>query len=143
MDPEMADPHDLQRFIEAQDPVYAQVCAELAAGAKASHWMWFVFPQLKALGRSAVAQHFGIASRAEAEAYWQHPLLGARLKACSGLMLAVEGRTALQILGSPDNLKLRSCMTLFAQVAPHEPVFQRALDKYFGGEGDPRTLELL
>ena len=139
----MADPHDLQRFVEAQDPVYAQVCAELAAGAKTSHWMWFVFPQLKALGRSAVAQHFGIASRAQAQAYWQHPLLGPRLKECSGLVLAVEGRTALQILGSPDNLKFRSCMTLFAQVAPHEPVFQRALDKYFGGEGDARTLELL
>ena len=139
----MADPHDLQRFVEAQDPVYAQVCAELAAGAKTSHWMWFVFPQLKALGRSAVAQHFGIASRAQAQAYWQHPLLGARLKACSELVLAVEGRTALQILGSPDNLKFRSCMTLFAQVAPEEPVFQRALDKYFGGEGDARTLELL
>ncbi len=139
----MADPHDLQRFVDAQNPVYTQVCAELAAGAKSSHWMWFVFPQLKALGRSAIAQHFGIASRQEALAYWQHPLLGARLKECSELVLAVAGRTALQILGSPDNLKFRSCMTLFAQVAPDEPVFQRALDKYFGGEGDTRTLDLL
>jgi len=139
----MADPHDLQRFVDAQNPVYTQVCAELAAGAKSSHWMWFVFPQLKALGRSAIAQHFGIASRQEALAYWQHPLLGARLKECSELVLAVAGRTALQILGSPDNLKFRSCMTLFAQVAPDEPVFQRALDKYFGGEGDARTLDLL
>ena len=139
----MPDPHDLQRFIEAQDPVYSQVCAELAAGAKTSHWMWFVFPQLKALGRSATAQHFGIASRAEALAYWQHPVLGPRLKACSELVVAVEGRTALQIFGSTDELKFRSCMTLFAQVAPQEPVFNRALAKYFGGEGDARTLELL
>jgi uncharacterized protein (DUF1810 family) len=139
----MPDPHDLQRFIEAQDPVYSQVCAELAAGAKTSHWMWFVFPQLKALGRSATAQHFGIASRAEAQAYWQHPVLGPRLKACSELVVAVEGRTALQIFGATDELKFRSCMTLFAQVAPQEPVFNRALAKYFGGEGDARTLELL
>lgn len=139
----MPDPHDLQRFIEAQDPVYLQVCVELAAGAKTSHWMWFVFPQLKALGRSATAQHFGIASRAEALAYWQHPVLGPRLKACSELVVAVEGRTALQIFRSPDDLKFRSCMTLFAQVAPQEPVFNRALAKYFGGEADARTLELL
>ena len=139
----MPDPHDLQRFIEAQDPVYSQVCAELAAGAKTSHWMWFVFPQLKALGRSATAQHFGIASRAEALAYWQHPVLGPRLKTCSELVVAVEGRTALQIFGSTDELKFRSCMTLFAQVAPQESVFSRALAKYFGGEGDATTLELL
>jgi uncharacterized protein (DUF1810 family) len=139
----MPDPHDLQRFIEAQDPVYLQVCVELAAGAKTSHWMWFVFPQLKALGRSATAQHFGIASRAEAQAYWQHPVLGPRLKACSELVVAVEGRTALQIFGATDELKFRSCMTLFAQVAPQEPVFNRALAKYFGGEADATTLELL
>lgn len=139
----MTDPHDLQRFILAQDPVYTEVCAELAAGAKTSHWMWFVFPQLKALGRSATAQHFGIASRAEALAYWQHPVLGPRLKACSELVVAVEDRTALQIFGSTDELKFRSCMSLFAQVAPQEPVFTQALAKYFGGEGDARTLELL
>jgi len=139
----MTDLHDLQRFVLAQDPVYTQVCAELAAGAKTSHWMWFVFPQLKALGRSATAQHYGIGSRAEAQAYWQHPVLGPRLKECSELVVAVEGRTALQIFRSPDDLKFRSCMTLFAQVAPQEPVFNRALAKYFGGEGDSRTLELL
>lgn len=139
----MTDPHDLQRFVLAQDPVYTEVCAELAAGAKTSHWMWFVFPQLKALGHSATAQHFGIASRAEALAYWQHPVLGPRLKACSELVVAVEGRTALQIFGSTDQLKFRSCMTLFAQVAPQEPVFNQALAKYFGGEADARTLELL
>ena len=139
----MADLHDLQRFVLAQEPVYPQVCAELAAGAKTSHWMWFVFPQLKALGRSATAQHFGIASRAEAQAYWRHPVLGPRLKACSELVVAIEGKTALQIFRSPDDLKFRSSMTLFAPVAPEEPVFNRALAKYFGGEGDARTLELL
>lgn len=139
----VADPHDLQRFVEAQDSVYSQVCVELAAGAKASHWMWFVFPQLKGLGLSAMAQHYGLASRAEALAYWQHPVLGARLKQCSELVVAVEGRTALQIFRSPDNLKFRSSMTLFTQVAPQEPVFSRALAKYFGGEGDARTMALL
>jgi uncharacterized protein (DUF1810 family) len=139
----MDDPHDLQRFIEAQRPVYAQVLAELAAGAKTSHWMWFVFPQLKGLGRSSTARHFGIASREEAEAYWRHPVLGARLKECSEWMLAATGKTAHQILGSPDDLKFRSSMTLFAQVAPEQPVFRQALDKYFGGEADPRTIELL
>lgn len=139
----MADLHNLQRFVLAQDPVYNQVCAELAAGAKTSHWMWFVFAQLKALGRSATAQHFGIASRAEAQAYWQHPVLGPCLKTCSELVMAVEDKTALQIFHSPDNLKFRSSMTLFAQVAPQELVFNRALARYFDGKGDTRTLELL
>ena len=135
--------HDPQRFIAAQDPVYRQVRAELAAGDKTSHWMWFIFPQLKALGRSATAQHFGIASRAEAEAYWRHPVLGGRLKECSELVVAVEGRTALEIFHSPDDLKFRSSMTLFVQAAPQEPVFSRALAKYFSGQVDPKTLELL
>ena len=139
----MADLYDLQRFVLAQDPVYSQVCAELAAGAKTSHWMWFVFPQLRALGRSATAQHFGIASRTEAEAYWQHPVLGSRLKECSELVMAVEGKSALQIFHSPDDLKFRSSMTLFAQVAPQEAIFDRALVKYFGGKGDVKTLDLL
>lgn len=135
--------HDPQRFILAQDPVYREVCAELAAGDKRSHWMWFIFPQLKALGRSATARHFGIASSAEAEAYWRHPVLGVRLKECSELVLAVESKTALQIFHSPDDLKFRSSMTLFARVAPQEPVFNRAIDKYFGGTADAKTLELL
>ena len=139
----MDDPYDLQRFVAAQQNVYPQVQAELAAGAKRSHWMWFVFPQLKGLGHSAMAQRYGIASKAEALAYWQHPLLGPRLQQCSALVLAVEGKTALQILGSPDDLKFRSCMTLFAQVAPAEPVFGAALKKYFGGVSDPNTLALL
>ena len=137
------DIHNLRRFVEAQDPVYRQVCAELAAGDKTSHWMWFVFPQLKGLGRSDTARHFGIVSRAEAEAYWGHPVLGARLKTCTELVLAVEGKTALQIFHSPDDLKFRSSMTLFAQVAPQEPVFNLALAKYFGGKGDAMTLDLL
>lgn len=139
----MADPHHLQRFVEAQNPVYRQVCAELAAGAKTSHWMWFVFPQLKGLGHSALAQHFGIASQAEAEAYWQHAVLGPRLKECIELVLAVEEKTALEIFGSTDELKFHSSLTLFAQAAPQEPVFNRALTKYFGGESDARTQALL
>ena len=139
----MTDPHDLQRFVTAQTPLYPQACAELAAGAKASHWMWFVFPQLKGLGHSPMAQHYGIASLAEAQAYWQHPVLGARLRQCTELMLAVQGKTALQILGSPDNLKFHSSMTLFARAAPDEPMFAQALQKYFGGRADPATLDLL
>jgi uncharacterized protein (DUF1810 family) len=136
----MDDPFDLQRFVAAQAPVYAQVAAELAAGRKRSHWMWFVFPQLKGLGRSAMAQHYGIASPAEARAYWAHPLLGPRLAQCIGLVLAIDGRSVHEIFGSPDDLKFRSCMTLFAQ-ATGEPLFTRALEKYFGGEADPRTVE--
>jgi len=136
----MDDPFDLQRFVAAQAPVYAQVAAELAAGRKRSHWMWFVFPQLKGLGRSAMAQHYGIASPAEARAYWAHPLLGPRLAQCTGLVLAIDGLSVHEIFGSPDDLKFRSCMTLFAQ-ATSEPLFTRALEKYFGGEADPRTVE--
>ena len=139
----MDDPHDLQRFVDAQDPVYHDVRLELAAGQKRSHWMWFVFPQLKELGRSATARQYGIASRAEAAAYWAHPVLGPRLKECSDLVLAVRGRTALPIMGSPDDLKLRSCMTLFAEVAPQEPVFRRVIEKYYGGVPDGKTVALL
>ena len=139
----MENDFDLQRFVESQDVVWPQVRGELAAGAKTSHWMWFVFPQLRGLGRSATALHFGIASGDEARAYWCHPLLGARLKEATGLALAVAGRSALQIFGPPDDLKFRSCMTLFEAVAPDEPAFARALETYFGGERDARTLELL
>ena len=139
----MTDSHNLRRFIDAQDPVYEEVLAELAAGQKTSHWMWFVFPQHKELGRSAMAQHYGIASKEEAQAYWQHPVLGARLRECVELVLAVKGKTAFQIFGSPDDLKFRSSLTLFSQAEPGEPLFKRALAKYFGGIGDSRTLELL
>lgn len=133
----------LERFVEAQDRVYVSVCEELAAGEKTSHWMWFVFPQLKALGRSPIAKHFGIGSRDEALAYWKHPVLGPRLKECTKLVLAVGDKTIHDIFGSPDDLKFRSCMTLFAQVAPEEPVFSQTLKRFFGGQPDERTLALL
>lgn len=137
------DPHALQRFVDAQAPVIERVLGELARGAKASHWMWFVFPQLKGLGRSAIAQHYGIASLDEAQAYWHHPLLGPRLRQCAALVLAVEGKSALQIFGSPDDLKFCSSMTLFERAAPDEAVFAQAIAKYFGGRRDQRTLDLL
>jgi len=138
-----ADPHDLQRFVDAQAPLFDRALAELRAGSKATHWMWFVFPQLKALGRSGTALRYGIADLREAQAYWQHPLLGPRLRTCAEAMLGVDGKSALQILGSPDDLKFRSSMTLFSRAAPDEPVFRQAIDKYFGGRADERTLELL
>ena len=109
----MDDPFELQRFIDAQDPVYAAVQSELAAGHKTTHWMWFVFPQLRSLGRSEMAQRYGIASRDEALAYWKHPVLGKRLLACTSLVLGVRGRSAQAVFGSPDDLKFQSSMTLF------------------------------
>jgi uncharacterized protein (DUF1810 family) len=133
----------LLRFVDAQDSVYAEVCNELKAGKKASHWMWFIFPQLKGLGRSPIAQHFGIKSREEALAYWKHPILGTRLQECTQLVLAVDDRTLHEIFGSPDDLKFRSCMTLFARVAPDERAFQIALEQYFDGKPDQGTLALL
>jgi uncharacterized protein (DUF1810 family) len=133
--------YDLQRFVDAQDPVYRQVCAELAAGVKSSHWMWFVFPQLRGLGRSATAEHFGIASKDEARAYLQHPVLGPRLRECTRIVLDLEGRTAAQIFGAPDDMKFRSSMTLFAAVAA-DPLFRRALEKYFDGD-DQTTIAML
>lgn len=135
--------NDLERFVEAQDRVYDAVRNELAAGRKASHWMWFVFPQLRGLGRSATAHYYGIGSRSEALHYVQHAVLGARLRDCVEQVLAIEGASAHSIFGSPDDLKFRSSMTLFAAVAPDEPRFRRALDKYFRGEPDPATLEFL
>ena len=138
----MDDPFGLQRFVDAQEPVFLQVCAELASGRKRSHWMWFVFPQLKGLGASSMAQHYGIGSLAEARSFRAHPVLGPRLQQCTELVLAVDGRSAHEIFGSPDDLKFRSCMTLFAQ-ATGEPVFARALDRFFGGQPDARTLALL
>ena len=138
-----ADPFDLERFVTAQLPVYPQVCLELARGRKTSHWMWFVFPQLKALGHSATAQQYGISGRDEALAYWQHALLGARLRECTALVLQVQGRTLHQIFGSPDDLKFVSCMTLFGAVAPEEPAFAQAIARLAGGRADARTLGLL
>jgi uncharacterized protein (DUF1810 family) len=139
----MNDPHDLERFVSAQEPTYAEAADELRAGRKTSHWMWFVFPQLRDLGQSATAKRYGIASRAEAEAYLQHPVLGPRLKECVALVLAISGRNAHAIFGSPDDLKFRSSMTLFSGVAPEEPIFKEAIEKYYGGKPDPRTIALL
>jgi uncharacterized protein (DUF1810 family) len=139
----MDDPHRLQRFVDAQAPVYAQVREELRAGAKTSHWMWFVFPQLRELGRSQTARLYGIGSLAEAQAYWRHPVLGPRMRECADLLLTHPDRSALQILGSPDDLKLRSSLTLFARAAPDAPVFDRAPARFFAGAPDPRTLALL
>jgi uncharacterized protein (DUF1810 family) len=133
----------LQRFVDAQAGVVDDVCAELRAGCKQSHWMWFIFPQLRGLGHSAMAQHYGIANRAEALAYWQHPLLGLRLKQCMQLLLAHQGLSAQDMLGTIDALKLRSCATLFAAVAPQEPVFGAVLQRFYGGVADERTLALL
>jgi uncharacterized protein (DUF1810 family) len=138
-----SDPFGLERFVRAQEPVYAAVRAELAAGRKRSHWMWFVFPQLRGLGVSSAAQHYGITSLEEARAYLAHPVLGARLRECVALMLAVQGRSAHEILGSPDDLKFRSCLTLFAQAAPEERAFAEALEKYYEGVPDERTLAAL
>lgn len=133
----------LQRFLDAQAPVFEQACAELQAGDKQSHWMWFIFPQLRGLGRSATAQHYGIASRQEALDYWVHPVLGPRLKHGMALLLAHRGLSAQAIFGATDAMKLKSCATLFAAVAPDEPVFQQVLDQYYAGALDERTLALL
>ena len=132
-----------EHFIEAQASVYAQVLAELRAGRKASHWMWFIFPQLTALGRSATALRYGIDDLGTAQAYLRHAVLGPRLVECTRLVLGVDGRTAHQIFGSPDDLKFRSSMTLFGRADPGQPAFAEALAKYYDGIEDPRTLELL
>lgn len=134
---------DLERFVEAQDPVYASVCAELRSGRKSTHWMWFVFPQLRGLGRSDASRYYGLGSRAEAAAYLAHPLLGARLRETTRLALAADTESATELFGSPDDLKFRSSMTLFAEVARGEPLFREALEKYFGGVADARTRQLL
>ena len=134
---------DLDRFIEAQDRVLADVRAELAAGRKRSHWMWFVFPQLDGLARSETARFYALHSLDEARAYLAHPILGPRLLDCTALVNAVEGRRIHQILGSPDDLKFHSCMTLFAAADPAEPAFRQALQKYYGAARDEGTTRLL
>ncbi|HEY5756454.1 MAG TPA: DUF1810 domain-containing protein [Steroidobacter sp.] len=139
----MAAPFDLDRFVLSQDPVIAQARAELKAGRKATHWMWFVFPQLAGLGFSDRAQLYAIASLDEAKAYLAHPVLGRQLVECTDLVNAVEGLSAHDIFGSPDDLKFHSSMTLFSLADPGEPAFGTALAKYFGGSQDRRTLELL
>jgi uncharacterized protein (DUF1810 family) len=137
------DPFDLLRFVTAQDLVYEQVCEELRSGRKRSHWMWFVFPQIAGLGHSSMAQYFAISGRAEAKAFSEHPVLGARIRECIGLVNAIEGKTAHDIFGSPDDIKFRSSMTLFALCSGDPSVFQAALDKYFDSEMDGLTLSRL
>ena len=134
---------DLSRFVEAQAPDYDRALAELRGGRKRSHWMWYVFPQLEGLGTSPTSKRFAIRSLDEARAYLEHPVLGPRIRECAEAVLTVEGRSAREILGSPDDLKLRSCATLFASVTPAGSVFHRVLDKYYGGARDPRTIERL
>jgi uncharacterized protein (DUF1810 family) len=133
----------LDRFVEAQAKVYSNVIDELALGHKQTHWMWFIFPQRKELGKSAMAKHYGLGSAQEARDYLAHPLLGQRLLDCTRLILSLRNADAHEIFGSPDDLKLRSCMTLFATVAPEHAVFKQALDSLFAGKPDQATLDLL
>ena len=139
----MPDSHNLQRFVDAQNGVYDRALAELQAGQKQSHWMWFIFPQLAKLGRSDMAKRYGITGLGEARAYLHHPLLGERLENCSAALLMWQNRTAREILGSPDDMKLRSSMSLFITADPQRAVFQQVLDAFFEGEPDPRTREIL
>jgi uncharacterized protein (DUF1810 family) len=139
----MDDPHRLERFVQAQAPIYEQVRNELRQGRKRSHWMWFIFPQLAGLGHSAMARHYAIASLEEAGAYLAHPVLGGRLRECTSLVLAARERSVHEIFGAPDDLKFRSSMTLFSRADPGEPLFRQCLAEFFGGEGDPQTLALL
>jgi len=138
-----SDPLDLERFVRAQERTYAGALAEIRSGRKRTHWMWYVFPQAVGLGRSEMSQRHAIRSAAEARAYLEHPVLGPRLLECSEAMLGVEGRSAQDILGSPDDRKLRSCATLFASVTAPGSVFERLLEKYFEGKPDARTVEWL
>ncbi|TDV60785.1 DUF1810 domain-containing protein [Pseudomonas sp. LP_7_YM] len=139
----MNDEYDLQRFLDAQEPVFETALSQLCNGRKRSHWMWFVFPQLKGLGHSEMAQRYGISGREEALAYLQHPCLGARLESCCSALLQWRQRSATEIMGSPDDLKLRSSMTLFASVAPQSPLFQKVIDAFFGGTPDSATVSRL
>lgn len=137
------DPYDLDRFVRAQARDYEQALSEIRGGRKRSHWMWFIFPQFDGLGFSATSRQYAIKSLAEAEAYLRHPVLGPRLLASCHAAMGVEGRSAAEVFGSPDDMKLRSCATLFACVSPAGSVFERLLERYFGGEPDDRTLALL
>ncbi len=137
------DPFDLGRFVQAQAGDYETALAEIRAGRKRSHWMWYVFPQVEGLGASAMSRRYAIRGAAEARAYLAHPVLGPRLVACAEAALGVEGRSAHEVFGTPDDLKLRSCATLFASVSPSGSVFHRLLDRYFGGQPDGETLRRL
>jgi uncharacterized protein (DUF1810 family) len=134
---------DLQRFVDAQSSVFAKVCAELRAGRKQTHWMWFIFPQLAGLGSSAMAARYAMSAKPEAQAYLAHELLGSRLRQCTQLVNGVARRSAIEIFGYPDDLKFHSSMTLFSSTAPHEQLFADALQKYFAGQADQRTLQIL
>ncbi|OWW19067.1 DUF1810 domain-containing protein [Noviherbaspirillum denitrificans] len=138
----MDDPYDLERFLDAQEPVYDEVLAELRAGRKRSHWMWFIFPQIQGLGHSATAQQYAITSLDEAEAYLAHPILGTRLRECSRLVASITDKSVEEIFGYPDDMKFRSSMTLFAQASPGE-VFDECLRLHFGGQPDALTLSRL
>lgn len=137
------DPFDLERFVTAQAPVWDEVCEQLQAGRKESHWMWFVFPQLAGLGHSAMAMHYGVSGLEEARAYLAHPVLGARLRHACGLLVQLQGRTAVEVFGPVDAMKLRSCLTLFKAAAPQEPLWGECLRKYFGGQEDSLTLRCI
>jgi uncharacterized protein (DUF1810 family) len=138
-----ADPYDLNRFLEAQERTYEQALSEIRNGCKRSHWMWYVFPQFEGLGSSPITQRFALRSLAEAAAYLQHPVLGPRLLESASAALAVEGRSAFEVFGFPDDMKLRSCATLFAHVSPAGSVFEQLLGRYFEGKRDEKTLGLL
>lgn len=137
------DPFNLERFVSAQQGVYERALAELRRGEKESHWMWFIFPQIRGLGSSSTARHYAIQGRDEAVAYLKHPILGPRLIECCNALLRIEGKSASEIMGYPDDLKLRSSMTLFALVAPEQSEFRRVLQKYYDGEEDNRTSEAI
>jgi uncharacterized protein (DUF1810 family) len=137
----MPDRYHLQRFVDAQDPVFEQVLAELRAGRKTGHWMWFIFPQLRGLGSSPLANRFGISSLAEATAYLQYAVLGQRLRACARLVIDANRHSITEVFGQPDDLKFRSSMTLFLHATSDHGVFREALEKYFAGVPDPLTLE--
>ena len=143
MESNINDPYNLKRFIDAQESIYPQALAELRNGRKRSHWMWFIFPQVDGLGFSAMSKYYAIQSLAEARQYLEHPLLGNRLRECAQALLALAGHSASDIFGYPDNLKLKSSMTLFEQAAGAESDFAAVLEKYYGGERDQRTREIL
>jgi uncharacterized protein (DUF1810 family) len=137
------DPHDLNRFLQAQEDDYEQALSEIKSGRKRSHWMWYIFPQIDGLAFSSTSKRYAIKSIDEARAYLAHPVLGPRLLECAEAVVGVEGRTATEIFGSPDNMKLQSCATLFARVSPGGSVFERLLGKYYGRKPDEKTLSLL
>jgi uncharacterized protein (DUF1810 family) len=137
------DPHDLNRFVEAQEDDYERALSEIVGGRKRTHWMWYIFPQIDGLGFSSISKRFSIKGVEEAKAYLDHPILGPRLLKCAEAVVGVEGRSATEIFGSPDDLKLKSCATLFACVLPPGSVFDRLLAKYYAGARDEKTLQLL